>query len=566
MRFIFKLKIFKYIIILFLVLGLDINNCLAAAIAESLLSPAASIDNAVLQNSFNYLANQQSYAEYKAIFAINPQDKPIRSLKGDDLQEFLKVLKDIRSIIEIFSQSNSFEGLMNYDEEEFIDDFLDDYPNEVNFNEVMGPAEEIIEIIKNVLGRLESRQRVQPVMHKELVFRLKRKLETGLHLLKPSMPIKSINFNDQILAYLKPETLKQIIENISWDAHNPDDYSGQRKIILDLEQPIVLEGGIIINSLEIKGVVYRDQSKIFPPLQEKYQMLRAAGLGKDNRTAFKNKILLKGAMPFAAAKREYMILDKLYAKGSRQYDYPVGYGMYKNYTINGKQFGFVITGVENTKRKRICDWFFENYPQVFDLISMDKVRFSKLAVDLFEMHELLLREYGKELRRFHDSGFYHGYAHMLNISWDKEYENIVLNDFEASKVISKMPTDKRVRYKLMDLIKVYVHFISFITGDNELSELVSFSNALNEQGNPFRYFLEGYFKDDLTDFNYDEFIRGCVHPAVAESVDLLEEMDQPVVEKMFSIEGEEYQAFKYIDSAVFDEQAVLNAAAPQQAI
>ncbi|MCG2711879.1 MAG: hypothetical protein L6416_06105 [Candidatus Omnitrophica bacterium] len=479
-------------------------------------------------------------------------------------------MRDIRSLVKIFANGTVFSRVMSSGEKESIDDFLTDSPGEIDLVKGSELKSKLIQIIENVSARLKSLAQARPsltaIRYKELIFRLRRKLATADRMLRPSMPIQSISFNEEILSYLKPEMLKRIMENISWKNQDPDYYSGQRKIILSLDEPIVLKNGTTINSLEIKGVVYRIEDDVVPPLQELYKTMKIVRMDKNNLTAMTNRILLKGGMSLTAAKREYMILEKLYAQGNSRYDYPVGHGMYKNYTFKGKQFGFIITGVENSRRKRMGDWFKDKYQKIFDLIKADKVRFAKLAVELFEAHETFLRRYGQELRRFHDRGFYHGYPHMLNVSWDKEFKNIVLNDFEASKMISRLPVEKRVGYRLIDISSAYAHFISFITGAQNLFALVSFSNAMNDLGNPFRFFLEGYLGSDMQNYDFAQFMNESVYPAVVGGVDVINEMDQGIVSKLFNIEGSEYKRFDYIDKIVFDEQVFLNEIVCEQAI
>ncbi|MFH1062777.1 MAG: hypothetical protein V1747_07855 [Candidatus Omnitrophota bacterium] len=565
-----NLKFLKCAMILFMVFLLNTKNCFADLLSESFLSPVSNIDLGSLQKTFTYLVNEQTYSEYKAIFEINDQDKPRRDLKARDLEDFLQVITDIRLILEMFSQGNAFKGIMNQADKETIDDFLSNHPDEIELLKDSGIKPVLSAILERALAQLAARQRAVPslaeTMYKELIFRLKTKLETAAGMLKTGMPIKSINFNQEILSYLKPETLNRIIENINWQNQDPDDYSGQRKIILNLDKPIVLENGKIINSIEIKGVVYRKDEVAVTPLQERFNTIKVPRLDKNNLTALKKRVHLKGGMPFAAAKREYMILEKLYAQGNYQYDYPIGYGRYKNYTFQGKQFGFIITGVENSRRTRMGDWFFDNYQEIFDLLTIDKVRFANLAVELFEVHETFLRHYGRELRRFHDSGFYHGYPHTLNVSWDKEFKNIVLNDFEASKLISHLPVEKRVGYRLIDLSSAYAHFIYFLTNDRDLMELAAFSEGMNHLNNPFRYFLQGYFGNDLPNFNFDGFMSEAIYPAVVSGVDVINDLDQDIVSKLLNIEGADYKRVKYIDQIVFDAQGFVNELACQEAI
>lgn len=565
-----RFRFFRYLIIALVIFIGSVVNSFAGNLQGSYLSPISNLDAIALQKSFTYLANENSYLEYKAIFDINAHEKPNRVLKGDDLKEFLQVVKDIRSITAIFSKGNAFDGLINAWEKDVVDDFLVDYPQEIDLIKDSEIKSELIQIIENVSNRLVTRKMVQPSiaasMYKELIFSLEGRLEKAATMLRPSMPIQAINFNDEILSYLKPAMLKRIVENISWKNQDPDYYSGQRKIILNLDESITLESGRVINSLEIKGVVYRTGDDVVPPLQEIYKNMQVARLDKNNLTAMTNRVHLKGAMPLGAAKREYMILEKLYSKGNTQYDYPVGFGKYKNYTHKGKQFGFVITGVENSRRKRMGDWLNDSHQEIFDLVALDKARFGYLAVELFERHETFLRHYGQELRRYHDNGFYHGYPHMLNVSWDKEFENIVLNDFEASKVISHLPVEKRVGYKLVDLSSAYAHFISFITGDLNLIKLAAFSDRMNTLGNPFRYFLEGYFGQDMQGYDFHGFMNEMIYPAVVAGVDVVNELDKDIVSKLFSIEGFDYERFDYIDELVFDEQVFLNELACEKAI
>ena len=131
----------------------------------------------------------------------------------------------------------------------------------------------------------------------------------------PRMPIESIVFNENIRSKLSLELLQRIEENISWEDFQPDDYSGARKIILKLKEPIVLDSGCEIKALAIKGVVYRTAKSITPPLDEIYTDFLVMGISRKNVTRMKKKQHLKGGMSLACAKREYMILDKLISQG-----------------------------------------------------------------------------------------------------------------------------------------------------------------------------------------------------------------------------------------------------------
>ncbi len=213
-------------------------------------------------------------------------------------------------------------------------------------------------------------------------------------------------------------------------------------------------------------------------------------------------------MPVKNAKRQYLILKKLHAEGGIEYDYPVGYGEYLNYTHKSKKFGFLITGVEVPYQERVWDTLVredrmmaKGERTVLELIREDKN--VRLAAVLFWKNEDLLRAYGAALRNFHDRGYYHGYPHLENIYWNKEAGRVVFHDFESSKLIRYLSAESRVGYRLIDLRSAYLHFLYFVFGEVEGIEADPFVYETVICGNPFRAFFEGYFYREIADKKID---------------------------------------------------------------
>ncbi|MFA5349748.1 MAG: GNAT family N-acetyltransferase [Candidatus Omnitrophota bacterium] len=345
------------------------------------------------------------------------------------------------------------------------------------------------------------------------------------------MPMKSFFVNAGVWCNLPDYFSERVTKSISWEEGNiyPSGIRGGRTAVFPLRYPVECSNGKIIRALEIKGILFREGNSVRPPLQETYRVFNIPELNAQGEIILRDSTALKGGLPYKSAENEYRILKEL-SKSNSGYGYPVGYGRYRDYRYEDKDFGFLIRGVSQYPEKRIWGLLREEHrDNLYNNIS------------LWKKYSHLFEKYGLAMRNFHDAGFFHNYPHLGNISWDSQKQRIIFHDFETCLSIKSQPPKRKVAYRLMDLFSAYSHFLNFVFGKHQkFYDLYFLENELNVYGNPFVPFFRGYFSGAETDLNslslqvIDGFFSGMIEPVV--------EIDSEIIQMLFDIEASNQEA------------------------
>ncbi len=244
------------------------------------LSPLVKLDREQLQNVFLQLS--KGTIDGKNIdFSLDAyvsdsnggNNRPRRKLAGRELEDFWGTIEDIESMIKILGKQDAgFEtGLWSGDDEKIIKELLEPEkrPEEIDLvrdKEMIDKLKSIFEKGLARISRLQREKRKESFVLKRNLKFLAERVKQSNALLIPRMPIKSMFINEELHSYLTTSLRKKIIDCITWKEFRPDGYMGGRKIVIKLEQPITLKNGKTIRALEIKGVVYKQDSEIMPPL------------------------------------------------------------------------------------------------------------------------------------------------------------------------------------------------------------------------------------------------------------------------------------------------------------
>ncbi|MBU1044077.1 MAG: hypothetical protein KJ915_06725 [Candidatus Omnitrophica bacterium] len=471
-------------------------------------------------------------------------DAPRWSLEGAQLEKFTAQTLDIIKIIENLSQTKNQELMFLSDKQiAVLKKIILQLPKRLDFVNKDDTVMVLRLILITAIDSVDDFQEIvgfkdQPRPIIDSVNELAGKLKSVHQFLKPLMPVESVFFNPEIV--LSFQDMQRIKQCITWEVMFADAFSGSRKVIINLKHPIILANGQQITKVAIKGIVYKPGQKIRPPLRQIYRKFKSRRLNAKNEVEFFEKIMLKGALSLKGAKREYLIMKKLRDEGFSDCEYPIAYGKYKGFTYKGKQFGFLITSSEEPQEQRLWDEMVEKNKQY--LTQSRKFKDAIMANNFFVGFETKLFDCGKQLRDFHDRGYYHCCPHLLNISFADAGSGPKLHDFESSRIIKNLPVDRKVAYKLMDLYSAYMHFLGFVFEDPEnsmdkhtLEGFFQLSLKLKRHENPFHFFLEGYFyKNISTDISY--FPEEIINSSADNYQIPIERIQSEIVNTLYMIE------------------------------
>jgi serine/threonine protein phosphatase PrpC/tRNA G46 methylase TrmB len=316
----------------------------------------------------------------------------------------------------------------------------------------------------------------------------------------PLMPVEHFEINPRIVNCVSPALRERIERCASWEEMSASVFKGGRTAGIALDEPLALANRPEIAGLELKGIVYVQGQNIMPPLRQIFAWIRTIALNANNEIESRRWFLLRGGSGMDSVHREYKMLDALaQEEGYHAYDYPFGWGLYRDYRYSGERFGFLIRGVSDLHRVRVWTQIAQAHRE--ELLEIRRI-FARgdtrtavsLAVALFSVYAPLFTAFGGEMRRLHHDGYVQKNAHLDNISWDGS-QRVLFHDFETGHIIKYLPIRRRIAYRLIDLSLAYSQFIryAFGTGGHFYTNYVLAEELRRRGDDPFLAFFRRYF-------------------------------------------------------------------------
>ncbi|MGE5309429.1 MAG: HAD family hydrolase, partial [Deltaproteobacteria bacterium] len=271
---------------------------------------------------------------------------------------------------------------------------------------------------------------------------------------------------------------KLIQQTVSWErkAHRGKGRSG----IIFLGRPVsfnIKGRTVVVKAVKIKGMGEFVDGTALPPVAQKYETSAGFHMRADeNGSLFpvSPEPTPAGGLSFRRARNEYDLLNKILNESDIGVNIPLGYGEYPEMSFNGDHLGFVIEGLTDIRDARFDDILKERGDPAGYLLSC-------------------YRNWGKTLRRLNDLGILHLRTHSGNWSASED-GTVTVHDLDSA--VLKGQLDAKAAF-MMQLMPELAGAIRDIHSDTAV--FPSARRIIEQGGNPYRAFLEGYFGKEAAD-------------------------------------------------------------------
>jgi len=333
-----------------------------------------------------------------------------------------------------------------------------------------------------------------------------------------------ITFSKEAWAWLSEsdkKKLKRVLIAPFSDLKEGIDYyikSGERSVIIKLDEPIELPNKKVIRALKVKGVQFdhgmlqnaHDGPKIIP----KHIKVNKEGLWSAEEV---KEFDPEGGAPLEAIKAEFIRMLIIY-RGDGPTLFPIAMAEFlsEEDKFQGKPMGALVLGLKDPEGLRIA--------HCMRKLAIDVIEKNMATSSGWKEFNSLLERHGRNIREMHnwiaDYNPHHG-----NVS---EFEGIfTAHDLERGYWVDELTDEQRLGYKMIDILYTLsqlhyelfegtldgLYYTFFLTVASEVIFETEKPPDLNRDCtyDPLRSFLKGYFHDqsftDITDRKIHEWLQ-----------------------------------------------------------